>query len=100
MSLSWRGFREIPCLTECCTFFGLTVSNQNFTYFTVTYVQQVLDKIKELQYGSLASVVGRYYAMDRDKRFERNKIAFEGLVQGIGEVATPETIIEVCIIYF
>lgn len=59
------------------------------------YVQQVLDKIKELEYGSLALVVGRYYAMDRDKRFERNKIAYEGMVQGIGEVATASTVIEV-----
>jgi bisphosphoglycerate-independent phosphoglycerate mutase (AlkP superfamily) len=65
----------------------------------VTYVQQLLDKLKELQYGSLALVVGRYYAMDRDKRFERNKIAFEGLVQGIGEVATPETVVEVCLVH-
>jgi hypothetical protein len=70
----------------------------NFTLLTVTYVQQLLDKLKELQYGSLALVVGRYYAMDRDKRFERNKIAFEGLVQGIGEVATPETVVEVCLV--
>lgn len=61
----------------------------------MTYVQQVLDKIKELKYGSLALVVGRYYAMDRDKRFERNKIAYEGMVQGIGEVASPDTIIDV-----
>jgi bisphosphoglycerate-independent phosphoglycerate mutase (AlkP superfamily) len=75
--------------------FALIVSNKNVILSTVTYVQQVLDKIKELQYGSLALVVGRYYAMDRDKRFERNKIAFEGMVQGIGEVATPETVIEV-----
>ena len=67
---------------------------------TVTYVQQVLDKIKDLQYGSLATVVGRYYAMDRDKRFERNKIAFEGMVQGIGETATPDTVIEVKIICY
>ena len=65
------------------------------SFSTVTYVKQVLDKIKELQYGSLALVVGRYYAMDRDKRFERNKIAFEGMVQGIGETATPDTVIEV-----
>lgn len=61
----------------------------------MTYVQQLLDKIKELKYGSLALVVGRYYAMDRDKRFERNKIAYEGMVQGIGEVASPDTIIDV-----
>ncbi|XP_013774379.1 2,3-bisphosphoglycerate-independent phosphoglycerate mutase-like [Limulus polyphemus] len=61
----------------------------------VTYVQQVLDKIKELEYGSLATIMGRYYAMDRDKRYERNKIAYEGLVQGIGEKTSPEEVIEV-----
>ena len=72
----------------------------NLPLTTVTYVQQVLDKLKELQYGSLATVVGRYYAMDRDKRFERNKIAFEGMVQGIGEAATPDTVIEVKIICY
>lgn len=61
----------------------------------MTYVQQVLDKLKELQYGSLATVVGRYYAMDRDKRYERNKIAYEGMVKGIGETTTPAEVIEV-----
>lgn len=61
----------------------------------MAYVQQVLDKINELHYGSLALVVGRYYAMDRDKRFERNKIAYEGMVQGIGEEASPDTVIDV-----
>jgi 2,3-bisphosphoglycerate-independent phosphoglycerate mutase len=30
-------------------------------------------------------VIGRYYAMDRDKRWERIKIAIDGLVQGEGE---------------
>lgn len=60
----------------------------------VEYVQQLIEKLKELQYGSLASVTGRYYAMDRDKRFERNKIAYEGLVKGIGEEATIENLIK------
>ena len=59
-------------------------------------MQQVIDKLKELQYGSLASVTGRYYAMDRDKRYERNKIAFEGLVQGAGEETTLDNLIKVC----
>jgi len=36
----------------------------------------------------IASVVGRYYAMDRDKRWERVKIAYDLLVNGIGEKAT------------
>ena len=39
-------------------------------------------------YGELATVVGRYYAMDRDKRWERIKIAVEGLVDGVGEKTT------------
>ena len=43
-----------------------------------------LDKEK---YGEIATVVGRYYAMDRDKRWERVKIAVDGLVKGVGEKA-------------
>lgn len=35
--------------------------------------------------GQLASVVGRYYAMDRDNRWERVKIAYEAMVHGTGE---------------
>lgn len=47
--------------------------------------------LKELQTtlnqtgGKLASVIGRYYAMDRDKRWERVKLAYDLLVKGIGE---------------
>ena len=33
----------------------------------------------------LASLTGRYYAMDRDKRWERTKIAYEALVRGVGQ---------------
>lgn len=35
--------------------------------------------------GKIASVTGRYYAMDRDKRWERVKLAYDALVHGIGE---------------
>ena len=35
--------------------------------------------------GTIATITGRYYAMDRDKRWERVKIAYDGLVNGIGE---------------
>ena len=47
--------------------------------------------IKELQanldksVGKIATVSGRYYAMDRDKRWERVKLAYDALVNGIGE---------------
>ena len=38
--------------------------------------------------GKIASIIGRYYAMDRDKRWERVKIAYDQLVNGVGEKAT------------
>lgn len=47
--------------------------------------------IDNLNYGHLATLMGRFYAMDRDKRYERIKIAYEAYTQGIGEkVATPD----------
>ena len=41
--------------------------------------------------GKIASVVGRYYAMDRDKRWERVKLAYDLLVKGVGK-KTPDPI--------
>ena len=41
--------------------------------------------------GELASVTGRYYAMDRDNRWERVKLAYDALVNGIGEYSTNAT---------
>ncbi|MBR3827208.1 MAG: 2,3-bisphosphoglycerate-independent phosphoglycerate mutase [Alistipes sp.] len=38
--------------------------------------------------GKIASIIGRYYAMDRDKRWERVKIAYDQLVNGVGDKAT------------
>lgn len=63
--------------------------------FLVTYIKQLFEKFDELKYGSLSSVMGRYYAMDRDKRHERIKLAYEGLTQGIGEKVSPSDLIRV-----
>ncbi|KAG0203017.1 hypothetical protein BGX28_004571 [Mortierella sp. GBA30] len=52
------------------------------------YMKQLLEKTEEIQYGKIATITGRYYAMDRDKRWERIKIAVDGLVSGEGEKAT------------
>lgn len=49
------------------------------------YAQELLDFTKKEEYGELATIIGRYYAMDRDKRWERVKIAIDGLVKGEGE---------------
>ena len=51
------------------------------------YATELREFIAELGVGEVATVVGRYYAMDRDKRWERVKIAVEGLVHGKGEAA-------------
>lgn len=48
-------------------------------------MQELLDTIKEIGTGELATVVGRYYAMDRDKRWERVELALKGMVLGEGE---------------
>lgn len=47
-------------------------------------MKDLQDFIKEKGVGEVATVVGRYYAMDRDKRWERVKIAVDGLVSGEG----------------
>lgn len=53
-----------------------------------------LNFIKDLEHhletstGKIASLIGRYYAMDRDRRWERVKLAYDLLTQGIGTKAT------------
>lgn len=48
------------------------------------YLKKLLQSIEKQGY-KLASVIGRYYAMDRDKRWERVKMAYDLLVHGKGE---------------
>ncbi|HBC45589.1 MAG TPA: phosphoglycerate mutase (2,3-diphosphoglycerate-independent), partial [candidate division Zixibacteria bacterium] len=51
----------------------------------VGYLQDIISKTKEIGVGRLGTVVGRYYAMDRDKRWERIQKAYDLLVFGKGE---------------
>jgi 2,3-bisphosphoglycerate-independent phosphoglycerate mutase len=48
------------------------------------YVTELLEKMNEYGVGRIASVVGRYYAMDRDKRWERTEAAYRLLRYGEG----------------
>lgn len=52
------------------------------------YLEQVMSEIKEIGVGEIATIVGRYYAMDRDHRWERISIAYEALINGVGESST------------
>lgn len=54
------------------------------------YMQTLLDKFSELGVGELATVVGRYYAMDRDKRWERVETAVKALVSSDGGRAVEQ----------
>ena len=51
------------------------------------YVQALCDKMEEIGVGEVASVMGRYYAMDRDNRWERVELAYNALVKGEGKTA-------------
>ncbi|PVU93394.1 hypothetical protein BB559_003290 [Furculomyces boomerangus] len=49
------------------------------------YLANLLEEMKRLDYGKVATITGRYYAMDRDRRWERIQIAFDGMTTGKGE---------------
>jgi 2,3-bisphosphoglycerate-independent phosphoglycerate mutase len=50
-----------------------------------TYIEQLQQKMREYGVGKIASVSGRYYAMDRDKKWDREKKAFDAMVFGDAE---------------
>ena len=52
-----------------------------------TYIKQVEDKLKEIGIGSIATVGGRYYGMDRDNNYDRLKKGYDAIVNGVGETA-------------
>ncbi len=52
------------------------------------FVVDLEDKIKEIGVGKIASIHGRYYAMDRDNRWDRVEKTYKALVNGEGEKAT------------
>lgn len=50
----------------------------------VNYIRDLQNKMEELGVGKIATVQGRYYAMDRDKRWERTEKAYRAMVYGEG----------------
>jgi 2,3-bisphosphoglycerate-independent phosphoglycerate mutase len=51
------------------------------------YMEELVQNLKEIGLGEIATVVGRYYAMDRDKRWDRLELALKGMILGEGEAA-------------
>jgi 2,3-bisphosphoglycerate-independent phosphoglycerate mutase len=56
------------------------------------FVQQLQKKMRELGVGQIASLTGRYYAMDRDNRWERMELAYRAVVHGEAETRTSDPI--------
>lgn len=52
-----------------------------------SYIVELEEKMKEIGVGKIASIMGRYYAMDRDKRWERVELAYNALAKGEGLTA-------------
>lgn len=58
------------------------------------FVQELLDHMAATT-GKLASIIGRYFAMDRDRRWERVKLAYDAMVNGVGlQTSEPVAAIE------
>lgn len=86
---------HLKAITDVCKNEGLSdVFIHAFTDGRDCDPKSGLGFIKELQahlnnsVGKIASVSGRYYAMDRDKRWERVKLAYDAMVNGEGEKST------------
>jgi 2,3-bisphosphoglycerate-independent phosphoglycerate mutase len=59
------------------------------------FIQQTLDKMKEYGVGEFATISGRYYSMDRDKRWERVEKSYRSMVYGDGPTYTnPLEVVE------
>src|SRR6204780_3822229 len=58
----------------------------------VDYLRQLQQKLREYGVGQIASVTGRYYAMDRDNRWERIEKAYRAMVHGDSEIKSGDPI--------
>ncbi len=86
---------HVKALVDVCKAQGLTeVYIHAFTDGRDCDPKSGLGFIKGLQehlstsVGEIATITGRYYAMDRDKRWERVKLAYDVMVNGVGETTT------------
>ena len=66
---------------------GLTDGRDTDPKSGLGFVQETLDALAKTK-AKLATLVGRYYTMDRDKRWERIKVGYDAMVHGIGQKTT------------
>lgn len=61
----------------------------------VSYIEDILNYMKEISHGEIATISGRYYSMDRDKRWDRVEVCYDAIVRGKGEKRIGENPIDV-----
>ncbi|MBN1916018.1 2,3-bisphosphoglycerate-independent phosphoglycerate mutase [Candidatus Dojkabacteria bacterium] len=86
---------HIFALLKFCANHGLDEENVVLHLFTdgrdsppksaAIYLEQVESEMQRLKVGKIASLIGRYYAMDRDKRWDRTQKAYDLIVSGKGK---------------
>lgn len=54
----------------------------------INYLKELQSKIQEIGVGKIATVMGRYYGMDRDNRWERTELAYKAMTEGIGQICS------------
>ncbi|MYG00010.1 2,3-bisphosphoglycerate-independent phosphoglycerate mutase [Candidatus Poribacteria bacterium] len=57
----------------------------------IKFCEEIEKKAKQIGIGQIASVIGRFYAMDRDDRWERVEVAYRLLTEGVGSHVTTAT---------
>lgn len=53
------------------------------THKSLDYLKLVEDKLIKIGFGEIVSICGRYYSMDRDKRWKRTRVAYDCIVKGV-----------------
>lgn len=65
----------------------ITDGRDTSPYAGIVYLNRLEQKLHEVGFGTIATVSGRYYAMDRDARWQRTQAAYETMTQGKGRTA-------------
>src|SRR6478736_2693671 len=73
---------------ECIAIHAFTDGRDTSPTSGLSFLQDLQENLEEIGAGRIATVSGRYYAMDRDKRWERTQLAYDAIVHGAGPTSS------------
>lgn len=65
----------------------------------INFISDLTEHLNKIGYGKIGIVSGRYYAMDRDKRWDRTKLAYDALTLGIAPYSAPDAVTAIKMAY-